>query len=91
MPAAHRDTVRDFATTDLDIRMDIATQLVSRRERLGYTQLQLAESARVTEMNLTLVERGVAFDGSHDIACAALLAVERLESLRDGTAHLRVV
>ncbi|MNY61391.1 hypothetical protein D3C86_1980650 [compost metagenome] len=71
--------------------MSIAVQLVSRREALGYTPLQLAESARVTQMNLTLVEEGVAFDGSHEIVCAALVAVERLERLKDGKAHLRLV
>lgn len=91
MPSAHRKSVRNFATTDVDIRMDIAEQVTSRREALGYTPAQLAESAKVAETNLILVEDGVAFDGSHEVVCAALIAIDRLESMRAGTAHLRSV
>jgi hypothetical protein len=91
MLSAHRESVRDFATTDFDIRMDIARQVVSRREALGYTPAQLAESAKVAETNLILVEGGIAFDDSHEVVCAALIAIDRLESLRDGKVHLRIV
>lgn len=95
MASAHRESVResvrDFATTDIEIRNEIATQVASRREALGYTPAQLAESAKVAETNLVLIEGGIAFEGSHDVACAALIAIDRLETLKAGKAHLRIV
>lgn len=91
MPSAHRKAVRDFATTELAIRMDIAQDVTSRREALGYTPAQLAESAQVAETTVLLIEDGVAFEGSHEVACAAIDAITRLEILRAGKAHLRIV
>ena len=91
MLSAQREEVRDFATTEYSIRMDIAEDVASRREALGYTHAQLAESASIAETNLVLIEGGVAFEGSHEVACAAIDAITRLEILRAGKAHLRVV
>lgn len=91
MRSAQRESVTDFATTDYDIRVDIAQQIVQRREALGFTPTQLALSAGVHERLLNLVEMGYAFDDSHDVACAALIAIDRLENLQAGTAHLRSV
>ena len=91
MRSAQRESVTDFATTDYDIRMDIAQQIKERREALGYTSTQLAQSAGVSERHLNLVEIGYAFEESHDAACAALIAIDRLETLKAGTAHLRSI
>lgn len=89
--------VRNFATADFDIRMDIAAQVASRREKLGYTTQRFAEALNgtegisVTEEALLDVEQGIAFEGSHDVACAALIALERLETIRAGKAHLSLI
>lgn len=91
MLSAHREYVRDFATSDIAIRMEIAEDVASRREALGYTPAQLAESAMIVESSLALVEGGVAFEGSHEVVCAALTAIERLETLRTGKSHLHIV
>jgi len=91
MLLAQREAVRDFATTDFDIRMDIAAQVASRREKLGFTTQEFSEVISVTEEDLLEVEQGVAFEGSHDVACAALIALERIETLRAGKAHLSIV
>lgn len=71
--------------------MDIARQIARRRKAIGFTPAQLAVSARVTEVSLALVEQGVAFEGSHEVACALLVAVQRLEIMRAGKAHLQLV
>lgn len=76
---------------DIDTRNAIAEQIVSSRKELGYTAAQLAESANIAETNLILVEGGFGFEGSHEVAVAALTAIHRLETLRAGTAHLRIV
>lgn len=81
----------DFASADLDFRLDIAANIANRRRALGYTPLQLSESAGVTEEDLRLVEQGAGFAGSHEVACAAIDTVERLEILRAGKAHLHSV
>lgn len=87
MPSAHREAVRDFATASPDTRMDISGQVVERREMLGLTRSQLAEAARVTEMNLSLLEQGEAFEGGHDTACAVLITLAQMESWREGRPH----
>lgn len=91
MRSAQRDGIRNLATSDYEVRMELAEQVVSRREALGFTPAQLAESARVTENGLGLVEQGIAFEDCHLVACAALLAIERLEILKAGKAHLQSV
>jgi len=91
MPSAQREKVRDFAIAEIDVRMDIARQIARRRKAVGFTQAQLAVSARVTEVSLALVEQGIAFEGSHLVACAVIDAVQRLETMRAGKAHLQLV
>lgn len=91
MPSAHRESVRDFATVKQDTRMDIVQQIVERREALGYTSQQLSEAARITEMDLLLIEQGEVFTGSHDVVCAILVALIELEEERDAPPSLRLV
>jgi hypothetical protein len=91
MRSAQKESITNLATSDYDVRMDFADQMVSRRQALGFTPAQIAESARVTEMSLGFVEQGVAFEDSQYVACAILGAIERLEILKAGKAHLRVV
>lgn len=91
MPAAQRESVRDFAVARSDKRLDIGCDVARRRETLGYSPAQLSESARVLEKHLVLIEGGATFEGSHEVACAALDALERLEGLRAGKAHLYIV
>lgn len=81
----------DIATAEYEFRMDFASQLASRRTELGFSPAQLAESAQIPERDLILVEQGVAFAGSHEVAVDALVAITRLEELRDGKSHLRSV
>lgn len=91
MPSAHRESVRDFATVNQDIQMDIVQQVVERRKTLGYTQLQLAEAARITEMDLQLFEQGGVFEDSHVIVCDILEALLGLEEERESTPSPRLV
>lgn len=84
MPSAHREAVRDFATASPDTRMDISGQVVERRKMLGLTQMQLAEKARVTEMNLHLLEQGQVFEEGHNTACAVLNTLARMEDEQEG-------
>lgn len=91
MPAAQRESVRDFAVARSETRQDIGWDVARRRETLGYSPAQLSESARVLEQHLVLIEGGVTFEGSHKVAVAALEAIERLEELRAGKAHLYIV
>ena len=91
MLSAPLERAIDFATTDIDIRLDIAAQVADRREKLKLSPAQLAESANIPAEDVALVEQGVVFEGSHEAACAILDAIARLEAIRAGKAHLRLV